>query len=433
MNRDAWPMAPLGDIFDIGAGKTMSAAARGDGDKVPFLRTSNVLWDRLDLSTVDEMVTDPSELMTKDLQPGDLLVCEGGEIGRAAIWDGSITPVTFQNHLHRLRPNQRLASEIEPRFYVFFLQSGFTQQGIFEGAGNKTTIPNLSRNRLAGLDVPIPPKTEQRAIVGVLGAVRLALDIHTSMLGATEALKRAVMQELFTRGLRGAEPQDSEIGPIPGGWELRRMDRWAEVISTRMAYSDLERTESSSDQSSVRVLGIKVSDMNRPGNESVISEAALERWIPVDVAERYAAPPGTVVFPKRGAAIATNKKRSTETWTVFDPNVIGVIAGDKLDPQFLYQWLQRFDLRTITEPGPTPQLNKKNVEPLMVAAPTNAGEQQEIVDILGALDAKIDLHRQKKALCEELFQALLHGLMTQEISVDDLDLTVLPEREAVPA
>ena len=156
--NDAWPWCCLGELFDIGAGKTMSAAARDGTDKTPFLRTSNVLWDEIDLSVVDEMAIPEHELPAKLLRPGDLLVCEGGEIGRAAIWTGGMEPMSFQNHLHRLRT---IDPEVEPRFYVYFLQSAFTQLGLFDGAANKTTIPNISRSRLAALDVPHPTLVEQ--------------------------------------------------------------------------------------------------------------------------------------------------------------------------------------------------------------------------------------------------------------------------------
>jgi type I restriction enzyme S subunit len=154
MKNEAWPWRPLGDLFEIGAGKTMSQAAREGAGRVPFLRTSNVLWDEVDLSQLDMMALSAEELKEKSVQKGDLLVCEGGEIGRAAVWEGDLSPLAFQNHLHRLRPKN---GDIYPRFYVYFLQSAFTQLGMFEGAGNKTTIPNISRNRLASLEVPHPP------------------------------------------------------------------------------------------------------------------------------------------------------------------------------------------------------------------------------------------------------------------------------------
>ena len=198
--NEAWTWRPLGELFEIGAGKTMSAAARNGPDKTPFLRTSNVLWDEIDLSSVDEMAIPDHELPAKLLCRGDLLVCEGGEIGRAAIWNGEVETMSFQNHLHRLRP---IIEEVEPRFYVYFLQSAFTQLGIFEGAGNKTTIPNLSRSRLAGLEVPQPKIDEQLAIVAALSRVREAIKTHHQSAELAQDLKRAVMQTLFTHGLRG--------------------------------------------------------------------------------------------------------------------------------------------------------------------------------------------------------------------------------------
>ena len=186
MLNESWPRRPLGELFEIGAGKTMSAAARNGVHKIPFLRTSNVLWDEINLSSVDEMAIPERELPAKLLRPGDLLVCEGGEIGRAAIWNGEVEPMAFQNHLHRLRP---IVEDVEPRFYVYFLQSAFTQLGLFEGAGNRTTIPNLSRSRLAALEVPLPSLEEQRVTVTALGLVRKAIRTHDR--------KRAVLNELF--------------------------------------------------------------------------------------------------------------------------------------------------------------------------------------------------------------------------------------------
>jgi len=113
--------------------------------------------------------------------------------------------------------------------------------------------------------------------------------------------------------------------------------------------------------------------------------------------------------------------------------VIGVVAKGRLKQNFLFQWFQNFDLRTITEPGPTPQLNKKNLEPLLIPIPSTSEEQNEIAAIFDAIDAKIDLHKRKKAVLEELFRALLHKLMTGEIRVADLDLSALEAKHEVAA
>ena len=406
---EAWTWRPLGELFEIGAGKTMSAAARNGVDKTPFLRTSNVLWDEIDLTAVDKMSIPEDELSAKLLRQGDLLVCEGGEIGRAATWNGQVETMSFQNHLHRLRP---IDPNVEPRFYVFFLQSAFTQLGIFEGAGNRTTIPNLSRSSLAWLEVPHPPLSEQQAISAALGQVRDAIRAQDRSFTVAQDLKRAAMRTLFTRGLRGEPQKETEIGPVPESWEVGRLEQFANVISTRMTYSHLERSDDSEDEDTVKVLGIKFADMNIPGNEVELRAAAVERIIDRPTAEYSCAPPRTIIFPKRGAAIATNKKRISVEWTVFDPNVIGIVAGNEIEQDFLFQWFQMFDLRAITEPGPTPQLNKKNLLPLSIPVPSSCEEQQNIAAMLEAIDGKIDLHQKKRAVLEELFKTLLHKLMT---------------------
>ena len=224
--NEAWDWQPLGELFEIGAGKTMSAAARNGSDKTPFLRTSNVLWDEIALSSVDEMSISSDELPAKLLREGDLLVCEGGEIGRAAIWNNELETMSFQNHLHRLRP---IDGQVEPRFYVYFLQAAFTLLGMFEGAGNKTTIPNLSRGRLAALHVPKPPLGEQRAIVAVLSRLRNGIKVQDNIAVAAQELKRAAMQTLFTRGLRGEAQKETEIGPVPESWICIELGSLAEI------------------------------------------------------------------------------------------------------------------------------------------------------------------------------------------------------------
>jgi type I restriction enzyme S subunit len=170
-------------------------------------------------------------------------------------------------------------------------------------------------------------------------------------------------------------------------------------------------------------MGVKVSDMNLPGNESRFLTANLIKRLSVDLARRKLVQPNTVVFPKRGAAIATNKKRLTTTWTVLDPNLIGLCAKDSLDGEFLFHWSQTFDLRKITDPGPTPQLNKKDLVPILIPLPKDIDEQREIAGAISSVDNKTSYHQQKHAILSELFRTLLHQLMTAQIRVHDLDLT----------
>ena len=412
MNR-AWTWRPLGELFEIGAGKTMSAAARNGPDKTPFLRTSNVLWDEIDLSSVDEMAIPDRELQAKLLRRGDLLVCEGGEIGRAAIWNGEVETMSFQNHLHRLRP---IVEEVEPHFYVYFLQSAFTQLGIFEGAGNKTTIPNLSRSRLAGLEVPQPKIDEQLAIVAALSRVRKAIKTHAQSVELAQDLKRAAMQTLFTRGLRGEAQRETEIGPVPESWNLRPLGTLCEKTESVDLRREGERVIEYIDVSSVSRQSLRIESTSRfklrkaPGR-------ARKRILKGDVIFATVRPTllRTAVVPEQ----LDNQVCST-AFCVLRRDPKGV-AEDFIS--YVVQREQFVQQLAVIETGASyPAVTDRIVKEQLIPVPP-LNEQQEIVAILAAIDRKIDLHRRKRAVLDDLFKTLLYKLMTGEISVADLNLS----------
>ena len=322
----------------------------------------------------------------------------------------------------------RAKPEIDPRYLACVVHAPEFIEHAMSGVTG-AHHPRTSWQHIAEFEAPKFDRQEQSAVAGLLWEVQELLVVCESATEHAQELKQAAMRELFTRGLRGEAQKETEIGLVPESWSVARLDSRAQVISTRMSYTELENAKNAQ-TNSVRVVGIKVSDMNRVGNETVIAAAALEKLLDADIAAYRCAPPGTIVFPKRGAAIATNKKRLSETWSVFDPNVIGVVPNDTINARFLFHWFQSFDLRTITEPGPTPQLNKKHLDPLPIPVPPTTEEQKEIAATLDAIDRKIALHRQKRTVLEELFQSLLHKLMTGEIRVADLDLSALAPRPA---
>ncbi len=393
----------------------MSAAARNGADKTPFVRTSNVLWDEIDMSSVDEMSIPEHELPAKLLKRGDLLVCEGGEIGRAAIWDGQIEKMAFQNHLHRLRP---IAPNVEARFYVYFLQSAFTQLGIYEGAGNKTTIPNLSRSRLAGLDVPQPSLAEQQAISCVLSRVQDAIKVQDRSVAASQALKHAAMRTLFTGGLRGEAQKETEIGPVPEGWELARIGELFEI------------------EQGLSLKGNLATD----GEGMPFLRTSNVYWGRIELQTVSRMRPHTAPLPERlllkgdllvceGGEIGRAAVWDGEIETCLYQNHLHrlrPVDASRTEPRFVMAWLEEgFKHRAAYEGAGNrttiPNMSRSRLAELTIPHP-QAAVQREIVAILDAIDCKIDLHRRKRAVLEELFKAVLHKLMTGEIRVGELDL-----------
>ena len=317
---------------------------------------------------------------------------------------------------------------VDARFLAAVVHSpAFVQHAL---AGTKgVQHPRTSWAHIREFNVPGFTPDEQRRIAGLGWLVHRAITEQETCVATARALKRAAMQTLFTRGLRGEAQKETEIGTVPGSWTVGRLGQFADVVSSRMTYAELEHIQQPVIYDPVRVLGVKVADMNLPGNEVELKTAGLNKIAERKTVEYRCAPPRTIIFPKRGAAIATNKKRISTEWTAFDPNVIGVVVRNRIDQDFLFQWFQMFDLRTIAELGPTPQLNKKNLLPISIPVPSSLDEQREIVAIFDAIDCKIDLHRRKRAVLDDLFKTLLYKLMTGEFRVGDLDLRYVRKKE----
>ena len=110
-----WEVVSLGKLFSIQQGAAVSPKRRVGQAPKPFLRTSNVFWGHLDLTVIDQMDFSEEETHRLALQPGDLLICEGGEVGRTAIWNGEIEGCLYQNHIYRVRT---LDTDVAPEFYM---------------------------------------------------------------------------------------------------------------------------------------------------------------------------------------------------------------------------------------------------------------------------------------------------------------------------
>lgn len=122
-----------------------------------YITTSNLYWGRFDLQQLREMLFTQAEIDKCTVSYGDLLVCEGGDIGRSAIWEYDY-PMRIQNHIHRLRPYYKIS--IWFYYYVLFL---YKQAGMIGGKG--IGIQGLSSNALHNLLFPLPPYAEQLRIV----------------------------------------------------------------------------------------------------------------------------------------------------------------------------------------------------------------------------------------------------------------------------
>ena len=204
---DSWEWVRLGELFQHNTGKALNAANR-TGQLKQYITTSNLYWNRFELDNLKEMHFSESEVEKCTVIKGDLLVCEGGDIGRAAIWSYDY-PMCIQNHIHRLRAYVPVCT----RFF-YYLFDLYKHAGWIGGKG--IGIQGLSSNAIHSLLFPLPPLAEQYRIVDAIDTLQPYTDAYADVestldtLNTTfpERLKKSILQEAVQGKLVPQDPSD---------------------------------------------------------------------------------------------------------------------------------------------------------------------------------------------------------------------------------
>lgn len=155
---DSWSWIRFGEIAIHNSGKTLDSV-RNSGYPRDYITTSNLYWGRFELSSVKQMLIRDEELEKCTARKGDLLICEGGEAGRAAVWTSDYE-VCFQNHVHRAR----FFGQVNPFFACRFFEK-LNATGEINAHRKGIGISNMSSKALAMIPFPLPPLEEQSRIV----------------------------------------------------------------------------------------------------------------------------------------------------------------------------------------------------------------------------------------------------------------------------
>ena len=189
---DDWEASTVGREFDIQLGKMLDAE-KNTGVLKPYLGNRAVQWDRIDTSELPMIAMSKLDLERFRLKQGDLLVCEGGDVGRAAVWDSPLEECYFQKALHRLRPRRGFNS----RLMIAFLRL-MSARGQLLNYVTQTSIAHLPKDKFVTVPLPMPPAAEQTAIAEVLSDMDAELAALEQKRDKTRLLKQGMMQELLT-------------------------------------------------------------------------------------------------------------------------------------------------------------------------------------------------------------------------------------------
>ncbi len=219
-----WSQSTVGELFWIQLGKMLDQN-KNVGDYRPYIGNRAVQWGRIDLDAISQMRIPANEEIRYGLEVGDLLVCEGGEVGRAAIWEAPISECYYQKALHRLRPKGDFLPELMLQVLKFWADSGYLSDFT-----SQTSIAHLTKEKFEKIPILVPPLPEQRAIAEALGDVDALIAAQEKLIAKKRAIKTATMQRLLTGKQRlpgfgeGCGYKQTEIGVIPEDWEIDALE-----------------------------------------------------------------------------------------------------------------------------------------------------------------------------------------------------------------
>ena len=323
------------------------------------------------------------------VRSGDILISWSASLG-TYLWRGD--DAWLNQHIFKAIPDE---TKIERDFFYWAMVYAIDR--IAKNARGSTMV-HVTGNEFKESEFLLPPRSEQRKIAAVLGLVQRAIERQKRLLALTVELKNALLQQLFTRGLRNESEEDSEIGPIPQSWQLSRLDEFC-ILQRGFDITKKEQT-----------LGV-VPVVSSGGIASHHNVAKVKG-------------PGVVIGRK--GTLGKVHFVEVDYWPHDTTLWVRDFKGN--DPQFTAYFLETLRFERYDSGASNPTLNRNTIHSELVAYP-NLEDQREIGRILRSFDEKAELHRRKQATLSALLRTLLHELMTAQIRVKDLDLEMVQSED----
>lgn len=387
--KKGWKVERLGDIGKVSMCKRIfkeQTTATGD---IPFYKIGT--FGKEPDAYISKEIYDEFRNKFSFPKKGDVLISASGTIGRRVKYDGE--PAYFQdsNIVWIDNDEKKVLNDYLYHFY------GACNWNSTKGA----TISRLYTTNLQQLEIAYPPLPEQQRIVHLLDETFAALTkVHANAERNqvnTREVFDGVAREIFEN--RGDD------------WDENKVQEVCELKSGTTISTSLEREKGN-------VLYVKVGDMNLPENLFEIHTSS--RFVNSDEINRnQIIPEGAIIFPKRGGAIATNKKRKIIKPTIVDLNTMAIIPSKKIDKDFLYHWFQLFDLKTISNGANVPQINYYSFDDVYIPYPKSLAEQRAIVQQLDALAKETrrleEVYQSKVEAVEEMRKSVLQRAFSGEL------------------
>lgn len=413
----------LGELIDKGSITITHGFACGDhnssGEGVLHVRPFNV-------SALAEIVLDqqkhvPSSIVTgrPTLNLGDILFNNTNTkelVGKTALWNGPANSV-FSNHMTRIRVCD---ATIPPQFLADAIHAHWISGRSQMLARSHVAQASILGERFREIEIPWPDTVARESFAEALDAMHKCMGTEAQIAKITNELKHAAMRALFTHGLQGEAQKETEIGVMPHSWHPRTILELCEIRSGGTPRRSVGSYWGGD------IPWVSGKDLKRPTLDDTSEHLTSEG---VDAGSRIV-PADSVLILVRGMGLAKDLPVAVINQPMaFNQDVKalelrGTNSG-RLLRSAIYFSKPRLLSQIVPSAHGTMTLNLNDIETFQIPWPSDPDEAEGIADCLEAIEQKFELHRRKQGVLNELFQSLLHKLMTGEIRGADLDMAAL--------
>ncbi len=377
-----WSVSTVGEEFSVQLGKMLDAE-KNIGIPKPFLGNRAVQWGRIDVADIGEIKLAPTELKRFRLRDGDLLVCEGGEVGRCAIWRQPIDECYYQKALHRLQPKRGFNVLL-----MLNLLHKYSTSGLLQNYVTQTSIAHLPKDKFETVPIPVPAtETEQQAIAEALSDADALIEALEQLLAKKRQIKQGAMQELLTGQKR--------LPGFAGEWEVKRLGNIAEIVMGQSPRSVHYNSKGD---------GLPLIQ----GNADISDRKTIRRIFTTEITKHG----------HRGDILMSVRAPVGEISTAaFDVCLGRGVCAIRYPNNFLYhaliakepQWIK------LSKGSTFDSVNSTDVKTFEIEIPEDEAEQFAIATVLADMDAEIAALEAKLAKARRLKQGMMQELLTGRI------------------
>ena len=408
-----WQVSTLGEVADFVLGKMLDQV-KNKGQLRPYLANINVRWGEFDLNNLREMRFEPHEMARYSLRYGDIVMCEGGEPGRCAIWKQKGQGLMFQKALHRIRPHDCLDSSY---LYYFFLNlrksDGFSSY--FTGA----TIKHLPREQLAKVEVRFPDISKQKAVAAILSAYDDLIANNQRRIALLERMAEDIYREWFVRLRFPGHAQVKIEKGVPQEWALVKLEKAFKFYGGATPARDTSRYWQNGTVNWFTPTDITGAEGLFLGTSG---EQCTEEGLESCSANLF---PAYCVMMTSRATIGAIGINLTPACT--NQGFITCVPNETYPLAYLYHWLKlgKPHFESLSGGATFAELTKGTFKRMEILTPPQALVQQ-FQQLVAPLFKTMETHLKANASLKATRDALLPRLISGKLAVDGLDIRLPP-------